>query len=176
MACTKAAQAAPQGKGVEGMGVGGEDEVEAVDAGTKVILDEVSGYYRPGQLLAIMGSSGAGKTSLLNLLAGRFSHYGGEVLLNGRSATTALRQHSAFVQQQDLFFRELTVHEHLTFQAQMREPFGRSSCATSASSRCSSSSTCSKLQWPHITSRTERSRLGSPCSPLMGHQHLWRSL
>ena len=96
------------------------DSEIAASAATKTILDGVSGYCQPGQLLAIMGSSGAGKTSLLNLLAGRFHKYGGQVLLNGRPATAAIKQHSAFVQQQDLFFKELSVKEHLQFQAQLR--------------------------------------------------------
>ena len=34
----------------------------------KTVLSEVSGCVRPGQLLAIMGSSGAGKTSLVSHL------------------------------------------------------------------------------------------------------------
>ena len=37
--------------------------------GEKRILNDVSGFAKPGQLLAIMGPSGAGKTSLLNALA-----------------------------------------------------------------------------------------------------------
>jgi len=52
-------------------------------------LNNVSGYVRPGQLLAIMGPSGAGKTTMLNLLAGR-SHnqkISGEVLINGKTIT-----------------------------------------------------------------------------------------
>ena len=68
----------------------------------------------------VRAASFAGKTSLLNLLAGRFHKYGGSVLLNGRPATAALKQHSAFVQQQDLFFKELSVYEHLSFQARLR--------------------------------------------------------
>ena len=35
------------------------------------VLDGVSGAADPGELLAIMGASGAGKSSLLNMLAGR---------------------------------------------------------------------------------------------------------
>ena len=111
----KAAQAASSSKTTPTDAV-----VPAAVASTKVILDGVSGYCQPGQLLAIMGSSGAGKTSLLNLLAGRFNKYGGEVLLNGRPATASIKQHSAFVQQQDLYFKELTVREHLQFQARLR--------------------------------------------------------
>lgn len=39
--------------------------------GTKDILKGVSGIAKTGQILAIMGSSGAGKTSLLDILVGK---------------------------------------------------------------------------------------------------------
>lgn len=35
----------------------------------KQILNNVSGYARPKEMVAIMGASGSGKTSLLNVLA-----------------------------------------------------------------------------------------------------------
>ena len=38
---------------------------------TKTVLSDVSGHALPGQLLAVMGPTGSGKTSLLNALAGR---------------------------------------------------------------------------------------------------------
>lgn len=37
----------------------------------KMLLDEVSGYVVPGKLTGLMGESGAGKTTLFNVLAGR---------------------------------------------------------------------------------------------------------
>ena len=39
--------------------------------GEHVILDKVSVYFNPGDLVGIMGPSGSGKTTLLDFLAGR---------------------------------------------------------------------------------------------------------
>ncbi len=51
------------------------------------IIKGVSGHALPGQTLYIMGSSGAGKTSLLNIIsdritAGRGNKISGDVLIN----------------------------------------------------------------------------------------------
>lgn len=60
-----------------------------VAGATKHILKGVSGCVKPGQLLAILGPSGAGKTSLLNLLAGRIQgKTGGTVRINGQPWTS----------------------------------------------------------------------------------------
>lgn len=48
----------------------------------KQILTQSNGYAKPGELMAIMGASGSGKTSLLNVLAQRLSLSPG-CLLNG---------------------------------------------------------------------------------------------
>eukprot|EP00179_Madagascaria_erythrocladioides_P008346 CAMPEP_0198309828 /NCGR_PEP_ID=MMETSP1450-20131203/2080_1 /TAXON_ID=753684 ORGANISM="Madagascaria erythrocladiodes, Strain CCMP3234" /NCGR_SAMPLE_ID=MMETSP1450 /ASSEMBLY_ACC=CAM_ASM_001115 /LENGTH=853 /DNA_ID=CAMNT_0044012607 /DNA_START=34 /DNA_END=2591 /DNA_ORIENTATION=+ len=90
----------------------------------KPILRGVSGRAQPGRLLAIMGASGAGKTSLLNLLAGRASGVGtGSVRINGdRFSTSQLRALSGYVMQDDLLSAELTVRESLMFVARLRLP------------------------------------------------------
>ncbi|GJN12251.1 hypothetical protein PR202_ga30547 [Eleusine coracana subsp. coracana] len=52
-----------------------------------MILDGLTGYARPGEVLALMGPSGCGKTTLLDTLAGRLGHNmkaTGDILINGR--------------------------------------------------------------------------------------------
>lgn len=60
----------------------------AVKGGTKPLLRDVTGWAAPGQVTALSGPSGGGKTTLLDALAG--AHYGGrlsgEVLVDGQPA------------------------------------------------------------------------------------------
>lgn len=103
-------------------------EKTQVQANQKVVLHGVSGFVRPGTMLAVMGSSGAGKTTLLNLLAGRMTsskgaYAKGEVLVNGEPRDYAVfKKISAYVLQDDDMFGELTVEEQLTYAALLRLP------------------------------------------------------
>lgn len=52
------------------------------------ILKNVNGYARSGECLAIMGGSGAGKSTMLNIISGRFKpnklmKFDREIKLNG---------------------------------------------------------------------------------------------
>lgn len=89
-----------------------------------LLFSPVNGIAYPGELLAILGSSGAGKTTLLNALTFRSSNkvtVSGMRCINGIPATSnALISQSAYVQQDDLFIGNLTVKEHLVFQALVR--------------------------------------------------------
>lgn len=55
--------------------------------GGKEVLRDVSGLVKPGQIMAIMGASGAGKTSLLDILARRHKSGAvhGNIYINGRT-------------------------------------------------------------------------------------------
>ncbi|KAI0561378.1 hypothetical protein FGB62_85g11 [Gracilaria domingensis] len=104
------------------------DDNDQFSAREKVILRSISGEARAGTMLAVMGSSGAGKTSLLNLLAGRVStskgaKATGAVYLNGEPRNyNKFRKLAAYVIQDDDMFAELTVQEQLTYAALLRLP------------------------------------------------------
>jgi len=56
---------------------------------SKVILSNVSGSFRSSRVSAAMGPSGAGKTSLLNVLMGKVPRTSGELRINGHLAETS---------------------------------------------------------------------------------------
>lgn len=91
------------------------------------IVDKVSGRIRAGTMTALMGGSGAGKTSLLNALCGR-AFYGevtGTVKVNGHK--TSIEEHSSavgFVPQDDIVYAELTVRENFVFSGKFQLPKG----------------------------------------------------
>lgn len=86
----------------------------------------MSGYVCPGEVLAIMGPSGAGKTSLLNILAQRVRRYTGSLVVNGKendkTALKRLKTAVAFVQQDDVLMGNLKVREALLYAAMLRLP------------------------------------------------------
>ncbi|KCV68663.1 hypothetical protein H696_04954 [Fonticula alba] len=86
----------------------------------KTILDDVSGQALPGRLLAIMGPSGGGKTSLLDSISGRLRTRAGTVLVNGKPIPRHFRSVSSYVMQDDLLVETLTPRELLTFAARLR--------------------------------------------------------
>ncbi|KAG1683444.1 Protein white [Nymphon striatum] len=90
----------------------------------KYILKNLTGVARPGELIAVMGSSGAGKTSFFDCLSGRLKtgEITGTVRLNGHIVSfNELKNVTAYVQQQELFFGTLTVREHLMFHTRLRK-------------------------------------------------------
>ncbi|KAF9484945.1 hypothetical protein BDN70DRAFT_871937 [Pholiota conissans] len=89
----------------------------------KFILDNVSGKVMPGQMMAILGPSGAGKTTLVEILAGKSKS--GEI--SGQCSVlsdsiTASAPRVGFVPQQDILPATLTVFETLLFAARLRLP------------------------------------------------------
>ncbi len=89
------------------------------------ILNKCSGKTESGRMLAIMGPTGCGKTSLMNVLAARVAGKGSEALslqgsitVNGEKRDDdTFRKLSSYVTQDDLMFAHLTVLETLTLAA-----------------------------------------------------------
>ena len=89
----------------------------------KTILKNINGLAKPGDCIAIMGSSGAGKSTFLNTLASRNVkglNVSGKIRVNGQDYGADIVNVSEYVQQDDLFYGEFTVREHLRFQANLR--------------------------------------------------------
>lgn len=90
------------------------------------LLRGISGYALPGTMTALMGASGAGQTTLLDVLAGRKTSGGekvrGKILLNGYEATdAAIRQCSGYCEQLAVHSDASTIREALTFSAFLRQ-------------------------------------------------------
>ncbi|RLN87248.1 hypothetical protein BBJ28_00026457, partial [Nothophytophthora sp. Chile5] len=88
------------------------------------LLKGVSGFADPGTLTALMGSSGAGKTTLMDVIAGRKigGKITGKVLLNGYEANElAIRRCTAYCEQMDIHSDASTIRESLTFSAFLRQ-------------------------------------------------------
>lgn len=89
---------------------------------TKSILSDVTGAVKFGSVLAIMGPSGAGKTTLISALS-LDAHYGqayGEVTLNGVPLTDEIfKSHCYVVKQHDKHWPYLTCRETLMYAAEL---------------------------------------------------------
>ena len=90
----------------------------------KEIINEVSATMPSGSLTAILGSSGSGKTTMLNTLAHRIGggrlKITGDILYNESPTISSVR--SAYVMQQDVLLPTLTVRETLLYAAELRLP------------------------------------------------------
>lgn len=97
---------------------------QKTESNSKTVLENVDGSMPSGSLTAIIGSSGSGKTSLLNLMAGRMSlsraTVSGTATFNWNTALESVR--SAYVMQEDVLIPTLTVRETLQYSADLRLP------------------------------------------------------
>lgn len=91
----------------------------------KVILDRIQGVARPGQIMAIMGASGAGKTTFLDILArkNKRGSVEGNFYVNGEKVGNSdYKNVIGFVDQEDTMLPTLTVHETIMTSALLRLP------------------------------------------------------
>ncbi|CBI32651.3 unnamed protein product, partial [Vitis vinifera] len=105
-------------------------KVETKDSGMKVLLNDISGEAREGEIMGVLGASGSGKSTLIDALADRIAKDSlkGSVTLNDEVLESKLlKVISAYVMQDDLLFPMLTVEETLMFSAEFRLPRSLSS-------------------------------------------------
>ncbi|KAJ8773915.1 hypothetical protein K2173_009346 [Erythroxylum novogranatense] len=98
---------------------------QGIDDDRLVLLKGVSGAFRPGVLTALMGVSGAGKTTLMDVLAGRKTggHIEGNITISGypKKQETFARV-SGYCEQNDIHSPHVTVYESLLYSAWLRLP------------------------------------------------------
>lgn len=91
----------------------------------KELLDNISLTARPGTLTAIIGGSGAGKTTLSRLIAGHTCPSSGSVTFEGHDIHreyASLRTRIGTVPQENIVHRQLTVNQELGYAAELRLP------------------------------------------------------
>lgn len=91
------------------------------------ILNGINGAFRPKVLTALMGVTGAGKTTLMDCLAGRKTTglITGEIRVNGHPwEVHTFARVSGYVEQFDVHSPTATVREAVLFSAAMRFPAG----------------------------------------------------
>ena len=87
-------------------------------------LQKLSLFEESGKLVGILGGSGVGKSTLLNVLNGMTKPDTGEILINGHNLYSPegkqkLKGVIGFVPQDDLLFEDLTVFRNLYYNAKM---------------------------------------------------------
>ena len=83
-------------------------------------MHDLSFTLHNGELLAIMGGSGTGKTTLLSLLNGSMRPQEGTITINGHDISEPeAKALIGFVPQDDLLIEELTVYQNLWFTAKL---------------------------------------------------------
>jgi sulfate transport system ATP-binding protein len=90
--------------------------------GNFVALNNVSFTVPPGQLVALLGPSGGGKTTMLRIIAGLETADSGTVLLEGEDASerSAKDRRVGFVFQHYALFRHMSVFENVAFGLRVR--------------------------------------------------------
>ena len=83
-------------------------------------MHNLSFTLHSGELLAIMGGSGTGKTTLLSILNGTLKPQEGSITINGHDISeSGTKELIGFVPQDDLLIEELTVYQNLYYTARL---------------------------------------------------------
>jgi len=90
--------------------------------GGRTILNGITLTIKRGEIVAVMGGSGGGKTTLLGLIGGRLKPDAGEVIVDGqnvprlnKAALYALRRRIGMLFQFGALFTDLSVYDNVAF-------------------------------------------------------------
>uniref|UniRef100_A0AAV1TBA1 ABC transporter domain-containing protein n=1 Tax=Peronospora matthiolae TaxID=2874970 RepID=A0AAV1TBA1_9STRA len=99
------------------------------------LLSDASGSAQGGELVLVSGPSREANVMLLECLGGLQKTLEGDVTINGVVATAdKVSKHAAYVACDDLFYKTLTVMEHLQFQAQLIADKSSNGCGSGCGS------------------------------------------
>ena len=85
---------------------------------SKKVLDDVTFTIEPGEIVGIVGTTGSGKSTLINLLMRFYDGYSGEILVDGHNIKnfelSAYRDRIGFVQQEPMMFSD-TIYNNIVY-------------------------------------------------------------
>lgn len=94
------------------------DQVSFAYESNETVLKNISFHAKPGQIIALLGSTGSGKSTLVNLLPRFYDYTKGELLLDGvdikRYPRRFLRRHIGLVEQEPFLFSR-TIRDNITY-------------------------------------------------------------
>jgi ABC-type multidrug transport system fused ATPase/permease subunit len=94
------------------------DNVDFSYAGQRAMLRDISLRARPGEMIALVGPTGAGKSTLVNLLPAFYEPVAGQITIDGQDiagiSLDSLREHISVVSQEPFLFNG-TVRENILY-------------------------------------------------------------
>src|SRR5438093_391028 len=107
-----------QGAGAPGVGAPGREAARAAEGGSPLIFESLSTVFSEGETTALVGPSGAGKTTLVNLVGRFYDPVAGRVCVDGRDirrvTIRSLREQIAVVPQEPILFGD-TIRENIRY-------------------------------------------------------------
>lgn len=91
----------------------------------QITCRKASLHIKPGELVAFVGGSGAGKSTIMNAVSGYLPPHSGEVYINGVDLYKnfdSLKRIIGYVPQSDIVYDNLTLYDMLRYTAKLRLP------------------------------------------------------